>query len=207
MTVRIVDMAAGDVVEQVVEALQGGGVVVLPTDTVYGVAALPADREAVEHLFGLKGRRDDVPLAVLCADTEQALALASSGTSAAARRVADRWWPGPLTLVLPRRPGAVLHLGQPETTVGLRVPDHPLVHAVAARVGPIATTSANRHGAPTATTAVDAVDALGDGLALAVDGGRLEGRSSTVVDATGPTWRVLREGPIPADDLLRSAAG
>jgi tRNA threonylcarbamoyl adenosine modification protein (Sua5/YciO/YrdC/YwlC family) len=122
-------------------------------------------------------------------------------------RVAQRWWPGPLTLVLPRRSGLALHLGEPETTVGLRVPEHPLVQAVAAAVGPIATTSANRHGEPTATTAQEAVAALGEGVALAVDGGRLEGRSSTVVDATGPSWRVLREGPVPADELLRMAPG
>src|SRR5690606_17036345 len=127
VTVPIVAEAVPEVVERVVEALRGGGAVVLPTDTVYGVAALPSDRDAVERLFALKGRELEVPLAVLCADADQALGLTTPADPAAARRVAERWWPGPLTLVLPRRPGLALHLGQPETTVGLRVPDHPLV--------------------------------------------------------------------------------
>lgn len=203
--VPVVDHAAVDVVAQVVEALARGGVVVLPTDTVYGVAALPAEADAVERLFMLKGRRSDVPIAVLCSDAGQALALADPVDPAAARRVAERWWPGPLTLVLPRRAGLELHLGEPETTIGLRVPDHQLVQAVAAAVGPVATTSANRHGRPTPATAGEAVAALGPGVALAVDGGRLEGRSSTVVDATVTPWRTLREGPVPGLEVLAVA--
>lgn len=189
-------------VEQIVAVLRAGGVVVLPTDTVYGVAALPADAAAVDAVFAMKGRRADVPMAVLCADVDQALDLAEPEAARAIRPVADRWWPGPLTVVLPRRPGLGLHLGEPPTTVGLRVPAHPLVSAVAAIVGPIATTSANRHGEPTATTAAEAAVALGAGLGLVVDGGRLEGASSTVLDATRRPWRVLREGPIPAAALL-----
>jgi tRNA threonylcarbamoyl adenosine modification protein (Sua5/YciO/YrdC/YwlC family) len=204
--VPVLDHDAPDVVARVVEALRQGGVVVLPTDTVYGVAALPADAAAVDRLFALKGRRADVPIAVLCSGADQALALADPVDPAAARRVADRWWPGPLTLVLPRRAGLDLHLGEPTATVGLRVPDHPLVQAVAAEVGPIATTSANRHGEPTATTAGEAVAALGGGLALAVAGGRLEGRSSTVVDATASPWRTLREGPVPGDEITALAS-
>ncbi|HLT16393.1 MAG TPA: L-threonylcarbamoyladenylate synthase [Acidimicrobiales bacterium] len=190
------------VAERVADALRAGGVVVLPTDTVYGVAALPADAAAVERLFSLKGRRHDVPIAVLCADAEQALALAEPAAAERARAAAARWWPGPLTLVLPRRAGLHLHLGQPDHTVGLRVPDHPLVQAVARLVGPVATTSANRHGQPVAVTAEEAVAALGDGVDLAVAGPRLEGRSSTVVDATPTPWRVLRDGPVPGAEVV-----
>ncbi|MGV3760543.1 MAG: L-threonylcarbamoyladenylate synthase [Actinomycetota bacterium] len=205
--VPVVHDRAPDVVAQIVAALRQGGVVVLPTDTVYGIAALPADEDAVDRLFALKGRRTDVPIAVLCADAAQALSLAEPPDPTAARLVADRWWPGPLTLVLPRRGGLELHLGEPSATVGLRVPDHPLVQAVAAEVGPIATTSANRHGEPTATTAEEAVAVLGPGVALAVDGGRLEGRSSTVVDATVTPWRTLRDGPIAGDEVTATASG
>ncbi|MFP5254240.1 MAG: L-threonylcarbamoyladenylate synthase [Acidimicrobiia bacterium] len=199
----VIDGGAADVVERLAGALLAGGVVVIPTDTVYGVAALPSDGDAVERLFAMKARGVDVPLAVLCADADQALGLAAPHDPAAVARVAGRWWPGPLTLVLPRRPGLQLHLGQPDTTVGLRVPDLGLVRSLAAAVGPIATTSANRHGEPTATTASEAVAVLGQGVAVAVDGGPLDGRSSTVVDATAPGWRVLREGPIPAEEILR----
>lgn len=195
---------AVDVVERVVAVLRSGGVVVLPTDTVYGVAALPADAAAVDAVFAMKGRGADVPMAVLCADVEQALGLAETSAARELRAVADRWWPGPLTVVLPRRAGLGYHLGQPDTTIGLRVPDHALVHAVALAAGPIATTSANRHGEPTAVTAAEAGTALGPGVGLIVDGGRLEGRSSTVLDAVARPWRVLREGPIPAESLLGS---
>jgi L-threonylcarbamoyladenylate synthase len=114
----------GDVtalVDDIVAVLEGGGVVVLPTDSVYGLAARATSRHAVERVFELKGRRADVPIAVLCASATQALALAEPVAGVDA--VAERFWPGPLTLVLPRRAGVGLHLGEPEHTIGLRVPD------------------------------------------------------------------------------------
>jgi tRNA threonylcarbamoyl adenosine modification protein (Sua5/YciO/YrdC/YwlC family) len=197
-----VDLGEPDVVARVHDALRAGQVVVLPTDTVYGLAALPTDAAAVDQVFALKGRAADTPLAVLCADLKQALGLAAE--PGAVRAAAQRWWPGPLTLVVTRRPGIDLHLGEPPDTIGLRVPDHALVRAVATAVGPIAATSANRHGDPPATTAAEAEAALGDGLGLVVDGGRLEASASTVVDTTGPTWRVLRDGPIPGADVVAS---
>lgn len=195
-----IELGEPDVVQRVADALRAGEVVVLPTDTVYGLAALPTDAAAVDRVFALKGRAADTPLAVLCADVDQALALAAEPD--AVRGAAERWWPGPLTLVVARRPGLGLHLGEPPDTIGLRVPDHDLVRSVARAIGPIAATSANRHGEPPATSAAEADAALGDGLGLVVDGGRLEASASTVVDATGPAWRVLREGPIPGADVL-----
>jgi len=203
---RFVDAGDPAAVDAVAAALQRGEVVVLPTDTVYGVAVLPTDGAAVERLFALKGRSAEVPLAVLCADAEQALALAAADAAAAAAEAARRWWPGPLTLVMPRRSGLALHLGEPADTVGVRVPAHPLVQAVARLVGPIATSSANRHGKPVATTAAEAVAALGGaGVALAVDAGAIEGTSSTVVDATSVPWRTLREGSIAAAEVTALA--
>jgi tRNA threonylcarbamoyl adenosine modification protein (Sua5/YciO/YrdC/YwlC family) len=192
-------------VDQVAAALLDGGVVLLPTDTVYGLAALPADRQAMQRLFALKGRGADVPIAVLCASADQALALTDGRMTPAVEAVAARWWPGPLTLVLGRREALELHLGEPSTTIGVRVPHHPLVRAVAAQVGPIAATSANPHGLPTPETAAGAAAALGDGIALVVDGGRLAVRASTVIDATSAPWRVLREGPVAAADVLAVA--
>jgi tRNA threonylcarbamoyl adenosine modification protein (Sua5/YciO/YrdC/YwlC family) len=192
----------GPVVDAVVEALLEGDVVLLPTDTVYGIAALPTDASATGALFDLKGRAAATPIAVLCADARQAAALVAREDEAAVRATGERWWPGALTLVCRRREGLDLHLGEPAGTVGLRVPDHPLVHLVAERVGPIATTSANRHGEPTAITVEEALDALGAGLAVAVDGGTIEGRASTFVDTTTTPWRALREGPIPAAEVI-----
>jgi tRNA threonylcarbamoyl adenosine modification protein (Sua5/YciO/YrdC/YwlC family) len=188
-------------VDQVVEALLAGGVVVLPTDTVYGLAALPGDAAATARVFDLKGRAHDTPMAVLCADGRQAVGLVDPEHAAEVQAVGERWWPGPLTLVCARRPGLELHLGEPTTTVGLRVPDHPLVQAVARRVGPIATTSANRHGEPTVVTAEEALLELPT-VDLVVDEGPIEGRASTVVDTTRSPWLVLREGTISAADLL-----
>lgn len=191
-------------IDQIVAALEAGQAVVLPTDTVYGLAARAADHQATARLFALKGRSSGVPVAVLCADAEQALGLAEA-PDRAVLAVADRWWPGPLTLVVRRRGGLDLHLGDPEHTIGLRVPDHDLVRAVAARVGPLATTSANRHGQPTAATARAASDALGPDLGLVVDGGLLEGQPSTVLDTTTWPWVVLRAGAADVSDILLTA--
>lgn len=194
-----------EAVAQIAAALRAGGAVVLPTDTVYGLVALPGDKGAIERLFALKGRGAEVPVAVLCADVEQALALADPSVGTPVAAVAARWWPGPLTLVLPRRVGVGLHLGEPSSTIGLRVPAHDVVRAVAVLVGPIAATSANRHGEPTPTTAADVAAVLGPGLALVVDGGRVAARASTVIDATGDRWAVLREGPILSAEVLALA--
>lgn len=204
----VLPLDGGDdgLIERVAAALLAGGAVVLPTDTVYGLAALPGIRSATDQIFALKGRATATPLAVLCADVEQALDLSRLADDAAVRAVAERWWPGPLTLVLPRRIGKPLHLGEPGDTIGLRVPDHDLVRAVARAVGPIAATSANRHGEPTATTAAEAIAALGAGVALVVDAGPLPVTASTVVDATSAPWRTLRPGPIDGDEIAALAA-
>jgi len=192
-------------VERMAQALRGGGVVVLPTDTVYGLAALPGDRAATDRLFALKGRAATSPLAVLCTDVDQALGLSDPEVADAVRAVAERWWPGPLTLVVARRAGVALHLGEPDTTVGLRVPNHVVVRALTAAVGPIAATSANRHGEPTPTTAADAAAALGADVALVVDGGPLATTASTVVDATVEPWAILRDGPVPGTEVVAVA--
>jgi L-threonylcarbamoyladenylate synthase len=184
--------------DKAASALRAGGVVVVPTETVYGLAALPAVPGATRRVFELKGRSADVPLAVLCADAEQALSLAEA-PSGQARRLAERYWPGPLTLVLRRRPGLGYELGEPATTIGLRCPDHAVVQALAAEVGPIATTSANRHGAPTPPDAAGVEALFGDRVALVLDAGVCAGVPSTVVDATGPELRILRQGELTVD--------
>jgi L-threonylcarbamoyladenylate synthase len=212
--VTIAAEPAAGAVDAAAAALRDGGVVVVPTDTVYGLAALPADGEAMARLFALKGRSAAVPVAVLCASADQALGLADpAALTGAVRRIADRLWPGPLTLVLPRRPGLGYHLGEPGTTIGVRCPDHPLVRAVAREVGPLATTSANRHGEPTPPDAagVDAVFArAGGGVALVLDAGTCSGVPSTVIDATDDDpgrWRVLRQGALHVPYPPETSAG
>lgn len=187
-----------DTPRRVADVLASGGVVLLPTDTVYGLVALPADADATRRVFALKGRAADVPMAVLCESPEAGLALAAS-VPEAARRLAEVHWPGPLTLVLHRRPGLEWHIGDPVDTVGVRCPDHPLLRAVTALVGPVAATSANRHGMPTPDNAVEAAASLTDEVDLVVDGGLLPGTASSVIDATGESLRILRPGPITLD--------
>ncbi len=196
----------GDVVDVVVATLEAGEAVVLPTDTVYGLVALPGDRAAVAQLFALKGRPEGVPLAVLCANADQALALAEPELGPEVRAVASRWWPGPLTLVVPRRPDLELHLGQRTTTIGVRVPADDLVRAVAARVGPVAATSANRHGEPTPSTADEVAWVLGNAVPLVIDGGHRAAVASTVIDTTTWPWTVLRAGAVDPAEVVAEAA-
>jgi L-threonylcarbamoyladenylate synthase len=187
---------------EAVAALEAGEPVVVPTDTVYGLAAVAQDPAATARLFEIKQRPTDAALPVLVADAEQAFSLCDAVPDEA-RRLALRHWPGGLTLVLPRRPGLDLDLGGVDDgTIGVRVPDHPVPVALAGLVGPLAATSANRHGRPTPATAAAAADQLGGLVRVVVDGGRCDGAPSTVV-AVGPGGEVtvLREGRIPAADL------
>lgn len=193
-----VDVDDPSALDRAVAALTAGGIVVLPTDTVYGLAARAGDDAASAQLFAAKGRRDDVPIAVLCADTSQALSLAGAIT-ARGRALAERYWPGPLTVVVERAEGLDWKLGEPSRTIGLRCPDHAFVRALAAAVGPLATTSANRHGQPTPVSAAAAAASLLVAPDLVVDGGELAATASTVVDATGEALIVLRQGPVVVD--------
>jgi tRNA threonylcarbamoyl adenosine modification protein (Sua5/YciO/YrdC/YwlC family) len=198
--------APAGVVARAAGVLLAGELVVLPTDTVYGLAACPVVAGATRRLFAAKGRGADVPVAVLCADAEQALGLADPASLGAdVRRIAARLWPGPLTLVLRRRPDLGYELGEPAATVGVRCPDEPLVRALATAVGPLATTSANRHGEPTPPTAAGVAEHFGAAVALVLDGGARSAPPSTVVDATGPSWRLLRAGSLSLDDLESAA--
>jgi tRNA threonylcarbamoyl adenosine modification protein (Sua5/YciO/YrdC/YwlC family) len=173
--------------DRAVAALRAGGTVVLPTDTVYGLASLP---EHQDQLAASKGRPEAMPIAVLVADPEQAWSLVAGGSpSSQAAALATAYWPGPLTLVLPTDAGP---------TIGIRCPAAAFVQELARRVGPIATTSANRHGEPTPATASAAAVALDVPPELLVDGGPCEGVASTVVDVTGSSPLVLREGSISA---------
>lgn len=188
--------------DAVEHALRAGQVVGIPTDTVYGVAVDPFHPSATDRLFAAKRRPRDVELPVLVADSAQAAALAAP-ISDVARDLMDRFWPGALTIVLARMPGREFDVGDNIATVGLRCPDHDLVRDLCRRVGPLATTSANLHGQPTATTAADVVAQLGDAVAVVLDGGTCAGAPSTVVDCTGPEPTLLREGRIPWTEIAR----
>jgi L-threonylcarbamoyladenylate synthase len=189
------DPPPAEAIDLAVKALSGGDIIGLPTDTVYGLAADPFHTGAADRLFAVKGRPRNVELPVLVCDEAQALSLCTA-VPGAARRLMDLYWPGPLTLVLPRRPDLAADLGEEDATIGIRCPAHAVPLAICGQMGPIATTSANRHQEPALTTAQEVAATLGAELAFVLDAGPSEGKPSTVVDCTGEAPRALREGQL-----------
>lgn len=184
-----------------IEAVRSGEIVVVPTDTVYGVGCDAFDSAAVSKVLAAKGRGRDMPPPVLIpsAATVDGLARDVPGY---ARVLMERYWPGPLTLVLTAQSSLQWDLGDTNGTVALRVPDHQVAQAVLAAVGPMAVTSANVTGEPAATTAAAARQQLGDAVAVYVDGGAAPGGpASTIVDCTGVDPVVLRPGPVTQEQI------
>jgi L-threonylcarbamoyladenylate synthase len=185
-----------------IEALRAGGVVAVPTDTVYGLAAALDVPGAIERLFAAKGRSTDRAIAVLLAGVEQAEAIATLPPEALALGAA--FWPGGLTLVVRQRPDRQLPaaLTGGADTIGIRVPDRAAPRALAAALGPLPTTSANVSGEPELPDAAAIHARLGARIDLILDGGPAPGgRASTVVDVTVDPPRILRDGAIPAADV------
>jgi L-threonylcarbamoyladenylate synthase len=168
----------------------------IPTDTVYGLAVDPFRPGATDRLFAAKRRPRDVNLPVLVSGREQVESLATA-LPEGALALMDRFWPGPLTVVLPSRPDLAADLGNDEATVGVRCPSHPVPLSLCRAAGPLATTSANRHGQPTLVTAAEVVATFGGTVPVVLDGGPCEGLPSTVVDCTGQEPKLLREGRVP----------
>ena len=182
-----------------VAELEAGRAIVLPTDTVYGVGVMPGVPGAIEGLFGIKQRSREKPIPVL-ASSLPALSGIVSFTQPALR-LADRFWPGPLTLVLPRAPGFTARLSDPDSeTVAVRVPRHPVAADVLGLTGPLAVTSANLSGQEPATSVAEARAALGAEVRVFVDGGVCAGTPSTIVSCeSGVT--ILREGAITSAEI------
>jgi L-threonylcarbamoyladenylate synthase len=208
---RVPDDDAGRA--QAIEVLRAGGIVAIPTDTVYGIGVALGTPGGIERLFAAKQRPPDKAIALLVADSAQAAEIGE--LTPAAKALADAFWPGGLTLVVPRRtdlplpaaltggalaPGAI-------PTVGLRVPNHDAPRALARALGPLPTTSANRSGEPEARDADEIERLLGESIDLVLDGGPAGGGpASTVIDATTDVPRVLRAGAIEPDAISRCLA-
>lgn len=191
--------------------LQAGGIVAFPTDTVYGIAVSLDTPGGIERLFAAKQRPPDKAIALLIADLAQAADIGE--LNAAATALAETFWPGGLTLVIPQRADRWLPValtGDPTIAhpkVGLRVPDHAAPRAIARAVGPLPTTSANRSGEPEAGDAEELDAQLGAALDLIVDGGAANGGpASTVVDTTVDPVVILREGAISLEAIDRCLA-
>jgi len=184
-----------------VEAVKSGELVVLPTDTVYGIAADAFSPAAVANLLVAKGRGREMPPPVLVSAATTLDALATDIPSYA-RALVDELWPGPLTLVCHQQPSLQWDLGDTRGTVAVRMPDNDVALEVLARTGPLAVSSANTSGLPAARTADIAESMLGPSVAVILDGGPTPGpEPSTIVDATGPQGRVLRLGVVPLERL------
>jgi L-threonylcarbamoyladenylate synthase len=190
-----------------VEALAAGEVVAFPTDTLYGLAVDPRRSDAARRLFAVKRRPAGQAVPLIAADSDQVTLIAREVTPLA-RRLADRWWPGPMSIVLDASPELDRHLLTESGTVAVRVPAHRLARRLAADFQhPVTATSANRSGQPPPADAA-AVDAgLGPELAVLVDGGPARGGApSTIVDARGDVPVLVREGAVEWDRVLQSLA-
>jgi L-threonylcarbamoyladenylate synthase len=182
-------------------AVQRGRLVVLPTDTVYGIGADAFDAESVRRLLAAKGRGREMPPPVLVSAPTTLDALAV-GVPSYARALITELWPGPLTLVCRQQPSLQWDLGDTRGTVAVRMPDHEVALELLARTGPLAVSSANRTGLPAATDADEAERMLGRKVAVIIDSGPTPGSvPSTIVDVTGPTGRVLRLGAVSLERL------
>lgn len=196
-------------IDLAVKRLAAGGVVAIPTDTLYGLAADALNPAAVTRVYEVKGRPDAMPLPVLVSGWEQVAQVAAidAGIDAPARNLAAAYWPGALTLVLPAAPGLPERLTAGKDTIAVRMPDHPVPTALAAALGrPITGTSANPSGQPDITDAAELRRRLGplvDGIIAA--GPKPRGAASSIVAITPDGIALLREGALPYAEILRAA--
>jgi L-threonylcarbamoyladenylate synthase len=183
------------------EVLRLGGLVAFPTDTVYGIGALGFNGKAVQSIYAAKDRPIEKAIPILIgemADMDQV----AMGVPERAYLLARRFWPGPLTILVPKRPDLPEAVSA-TSTIGVRVPDHEIARALLRAAGPLAVTSANLSGHPSPTTAQEVFAQLGGRIELIIDGGKTPGGTpSTVVDCLGYEIRILREGPIKEKELL-----
>jgi L-threonylcarbamoyladenylate synthase len=191
-----------DALQEAAKWIRNGGLVALPTDTLYGLAADPFRAEAVARVFVAKGRAPNQPLPLIAADVRQVMA-ALGALPDPAERLAARFWPGPLTMLLAAPPGLAAAVSAGTGRVGVRVPAHEIARAICRGVDrPVTATSANRSGQPATADPDDVERALGEVVDLLVDAGHAPGGlPSTIVDVTGRAPRLVRPGAVPWDDI------
>jgi len=183
------------------EILKDGGIIAFPTDTVYGLGALAFDNAAIESIYNAKERPIEKAIPILIADVDDLQTVAADIPNMA-RIFASRFWPGPLTCIVPKKRTLPLAVSA-TSTAAVRIPDHPNARALLRAAGPMAVTSANISGQPSPSTAQEVYDQLKGRIPLILDGGKTPGGvPSTLVDCTGEKPIILREGPITLDELL-----
>ena len=203
MQTEILPASSNDTLSRALAVLRVGGLVAFPTDTVYGVGSLAFDGDAIESIYEAKDRPVEKAIPILISDMDQ-LEKVAIDIPKAAIQLASSFWPGPLTILVPKR--ATLPESVSATaTVGVRVPDHEIARTLLRAAGPMAVTSANISGGQSPVSAEEVFNQLGGRIPLIIDGGRTPGGvPSTLVDCTTPELRILREGPIRMEEL-RSA--
>ncbi len=193
-------MKAAGSFDQAVRAVQTGGVIAFPTDTVYGIGVSAFDPSAIDKIYQVKGRSQLKAIPILIGGPQE-LDRITPPRSQAVQKIIDHFWPGALTLVLPLLPEMPDNLS-PAPTIGLRVPDHDLARELLNTTGPLAATSANLSGQSSALDAAQVLAQLEGRIDLVLDGGPAPGgQASTVLDCTGEEMKILREGPIPWDQI------
>jgi L-threonylcarbamoyladenylate synthase len=189
--------------------LKAGSLLIYPTDTLYALGGRVLDAAAGAAVRRAKGREEGKPLPLVAADLEQARALCSTWPETA-DRLAARFWPGPVTLVIPAAPAVPADVTAGTGTIAVRVPDLELTRALCRRTGPLVSTSANRAGGSPPVSCADALEAVGAGAALALDAGHARALVSTIVDLTASPPRLLRAGAVPWEEIegvLRPSGG
>ncbi|MCC6500604.1 MAG: threonylcarbamoyl-AMP synthase [Anaerolineales bacterium] len=202
MKTLIVSAKADNAIQHALKILNNGGLVAFPTDTVYGVGALAFDGKAIESIYIAKDRPIEKAIPILIADAED-MDKVGKNIPAVAREIAKRFFPGPLTCIIPKQltlPSAV----SATSTVGVRVPDHDVARALLHAAGPMAVTSANISGQPSPSTTEEVFAQLNGRIELIIDGGKTSGGvPSTVVDCTTDELKILREGPISLEEIRK----
>jgi L-threonylcarbamoyladenylate synthase len=189
-----------EAIKQALHILKNGGLVAFPTDTVYGVGSLVFDSKAVESIYIAKDRPIEKAIPVLIADATD-MEKVGLNIPEIAYQLAARFWPGPVTCIIPKQP-TLPEAVSATATVGVRVPDHEVARTLLRAAGPMAVTSANISGQPSPSTAEEVFAQLGNRIDLIIDGGQTPGGvPSTVVDCTSDEIKILREGPITLDQI------
>ena len=197
-------MVSAEAIQRAIDVLRNGGVVAYPTDTLYGLAVDPRSADAVRRLFDVKGRQAGHAVPLIAADMEQASQAAVF--NARARQLAEAFWPGPLSIVLPAKDAVRAEIAGADRSVAIRVAAHHVSHALAAGLGfCITATSANLTSHPPTSSPAVVAAAIGDRIDLLLDDGESPGGPpSTIVDLRGPEARLVRDGAIAWDRVLRS---
>lgn len=189
-----------------VDAIAGEQVIAAPTDTVYGLVCRYDSSQAMEELYRVKDRPPEKALPVLIGDESQLAQVIAGTPSELAVELIARFWPGPLTLILPALPHLPRVLTAGGSTIGVRIPNQPFLRELARQAGPLASSSANRSGGPECSTAAEVLAQLDGRIPLLVDGGPTPlGQASTVLDLSGATPRILRAGPL--GEIIRGLLG